>query len=1601
MDRSLYPNGCIVDQVALRRTETSKANEILRGRTDWTSRGVYTGGEITVNAVDDTKVDVAQFGGFAPNGEYIASTSDYFSISLSDYTLNTVNLLVAVYCENYKNNVPHETDGESYPSYAEASLRVRAYTEAEYVALPTTDANLANDAQDRCLILGKITANGAGVALTTSSIQSPTEYDNILYATPLVPTTITGVTILGVSSGTATGDGTLEYYNDGVGNLYLRWSSSASIWAAVAPPGTGWEAFTSDEIRSIPDPSGEYVRIQVVVSELPTSPITTIVQETITITNLYYQEIPRLTAEDVLHRNLQGTGTPTPQNPHGMSLNDFTDSDLALLNEHQDIMHSNGVWKGSNASCMECTVSFPVAGDQLNITEPTSADLYYINGVKLNTIDTSSFLFIPSVVPTSASGVHFYEVSVSDSGSTAVNLKMSFSSRNITGVWVVGSSESYPAGTYDLSLTVSGATSYAFSWDSGESVTVTSSMDSQVIRLYAENNVDWIDLFVNINDASGDPDGQPIVALGVYTDPIVVYASLDWSQHLHLCSVCGWWNGSAAPARFQIGYKPYDVSRSVVDTRLWGTLAVDNLSDSALQDIFYSPQDELHESGVLYKRNTTYYDFDDYGASGLAISIRGGSYYCRGKRLNFSGDNVLLSDNAVNLVYLDSNGNLDYLDVTTDFAGDVEDALAYIIGGTKLTPPNSAVYHATDLIDPPERGVALYQITTSGGSITGTINVMRNVNGPVDAWSVAQFSTSALASFDSLYTAFMYANLRSSRDYKLTIKLTGQSYISSVITQPTNVEVEGNRNSTLTNIIVNYVSASGVWVLSSGCSVRNVSIANNVSGVAIALHNYCTISGCSYTAGAVAFGDTFLYSGSSYSGIKVFNNSATVQHCFISASASSSTSDIWVENNQITQYGSNSSPSSLIYLKGKNFFVSKNHITTDNNTSYTIGILVYSYGDSLISENIIEVGEGDDSANELAISVVNVGSYSPKIINNTISRVSGDTFYAGLGIYVVGRSVDARGNKISNMGGGICLLSTEIADTNISDNTLSGCYHFGVKVYTSTTFSSLDNLTISDNQCSGMTKNSSGSALSVFGTGLYGIYLKGTLATTVTVGNVNVSGNEITTLSNDIGSTYGVVSGIVFDVSAPITAGIDCFAIDGNKVKDLASTNNSVYALDFTVAAGAGASTLLVKGVSISNNQVKSVSALSGDAYGIYSEFHLDSSNTTLLEGLCVNGNSVSGFYGHNDASGVANGIRINDVGPLGSVFGFTCNSNTVGTISNNTVASGTNNDSTYVCGIHNSLKNSVISNNTISIVGSGGSASTARGDGIRCYANGTTVPTIRSVISGNSIQVNWAGIHAAGVSDACIFEIIGNKINSGSVGIYVSARSTGSVVSSNDIYVAATNDWEAAGCLLTGAGGIVCNQTNFYNSSIENNYINLVGSSNTYSANIWAEGISALSIVGNRTNQSGAVVGGVFHIYAYNCTGCVSISENVVDNSARSGASGIWYTLPFDVASLVSMNNNKIFASNNSGGSIYEFYMDLNSGGTLAQGFALGNVVAASYGAAALPKVGLVNPYPSAGTIVNVTRSTVYFKDFSSADAWVYSESNMCTNSAGLVDWW
>ena len=52
MEGSRYPDGVQVDNSALKRTETTKSDQIKRLRTDATSRGIYSGGVIIQNGVN-------------------------------------------------------------------------------------------------------------------------------------------------------------------------------------------------------------------------------------------------------------------------------------------------------------------------------------------------------------------------------------------------------------------------------------------------------------------------------------------------------------------------------------------------------------------------------------------------------------------------------------------------------------------------------------------------------------------------------------------------------------------------------------------------------------------------------------------------------------------------------------------------------------------------------------------------------------------------------------------------------------------------------------------------------------------------------------------------------------------------------------------------------------------------------------------------------------------------------------------------------------------------------------------------------------------------------------------------------------------------------------------------------------------------------------------------------------------------------------------------------------------------------------------------------------------------------------------------------------
>ena len=145
MDRAIFPNGVLIDQTVLNRVETSKIAEILRAREDITSRGVFSGGAITVNAGDDTLIDVAAFSGYVPNGEYVESAAVTYNIELSDYIANTINYVCAVQTTENSRYKPHESDGTRQATASTNTYRLRVFTEAEYDALLESDDNTDNN----------------------------------------------------------------------------------------------------------------------------------------------------------------------------------------------------------------------------------------------------------------------------------------------------------------------------------------------------------------------------------------------------------------------------------------------------------------------------------------------------------------------------------------------------------------------------------------------------------------------------------------------------------------------------------------------------------------------------------------------------------------------------------------------------------------------------------------------------------------------------------------------------------------------------------------------------------------------------------------------------------------------------------------------------------------------------------------------------------------------------------------------------------------------------------------------------------------------------------------------------------------------------------------------------------------------------------------------------------------------------------------------------------------------------------------------------------------------------------------------------------------
>jgi len=1454
---SLYPDGVLVDQTALRRTETTKAAEIKRNRTDLSSRGMFTGGEITVNATDGTRIDVAQLSGYAPSGEYIETTSDYYSIALDDYTLAAVNYVCAVYTEANVGDQPHESDGEVYAVEAQMAWRIRVFEESVFDALPASDTNLANDAKDRCLLIGKVTANGSGIGLTTSNIFSPTDFDNILYSTPQVLSTISGVTITKVSADTAVGDGTVTFDDTGAPTYTLMWTPAVGGAGAAVP-------FTADGEYNLLDGLGNYITVVVAVSQLPVIGGST--TETVTITNLYNQDIPRHSADDLLHRNKIGTGIVTEVNPHGMSVDDLEGVSVATaIQEHQDVQHCNGIWRESSSSIfgMSLIINTPPGGDTLVVQPPATSDLYYINGRKLNTMAPTNILFTPAnftaglLGSTVKEGAKLYEVYVDDDSVLKVNLRTDTNAtptpaRTVSGVWVIDMSDDHPAGDYDLKCVVTAGPIYTFTWGlnggtSGLPVVIDNTTppgvgdaEGQVIRLYDATGVNWIDVYVNKSVYGPSADARLPVGIATYTDTLIVHAHLDYDQNMKIGSLMYWWDISRGTLGWSIDFAGGGGDRQTIDRRPWGNLCAVNIADEALQHIEYDSVDELHYSGILFARDEMNGGFHtDADFTGLDFPVGGGSYYLRGKRMESEGNSGLtVYDDSTSLVYADTEGQIVSMNIgaATSFGNDVLEAMKWVLGSSYERTASPDIPYTADDLDYAEKGVPLYVVTAASGNITLYFDVSRNVNGPVDPWSVGgrrdytplsiAISDKPLAAFDSLKAAFLHADVMldgANGVGGLTVKLIGDSYIFDgfPVTQSLGIDVGGIGSSSTEypRVSILGTSTSGMWILAGRNRVSRANLVPTLTdgdndSISMLLSDHCLVDRVDASTTTLGVGVLNLHRV-----FQVDGEYVEIRGCVIDTSGGainilSGSDNCYIHHNKISggtqtdvSYGR-----SLVYadtvemFKVSDSYFDCSHRDTNLNPTYPINILNSSgctvEGNTIFAQNgyVPPSGVHVEISRKMDINNNRILGYNTVPDLNPTSVLQGNDV---TGVYVEESSeITIRSNKIVNVGGGIVVAPSSVNGIIIEDNLIDMFYSGGISVLASYV----------DTDRSGV------------------------------VSRVSILNNKITRGSMVSGSVGGFMIGIAFTLdffTLPSISRVEDIRIEGNSISWLVNTEQSysdTRCISVNLSGGSAGDTPIIAGLSICDNVIENIEA-TDKIYGITVPLKFNLSSDPSSFSICRNTidadptsvtNEFFGVYAFFDTS-VSGGeylnieaAEINDNGiraessAMGAATGIFMGAGLSCTLSGNTIKL---NDGTNGIGIKNYCDRSLISNNHIDgrvaegiILGSlsGGadyspSDQTVQGNtireadhyGIRCIDG----PAPRWLtISDNDIHItfNVTGIDGdSGIyigDNATEFSILGNRIwmlsdtpatvSEYIYGIMVGADHRGSwTVASNDVF--------------------------------------------------------------------------------------------------------------------------------------------------------------------------------------------------------------------------
>ena len=785
--RAIFPEGVEIHQPDLGFERDTRIFEHLQLFLDGAASGVQSGLAVTPNGGDATKVDIASGTAYSPNGSYCVLAIPQSAIPLADGTLGVVNLVGLVYTETQSNPQPHETGSSSPNTRANRSTRVRVLTQAQYDALPQTDANLSNDDRDRFCVVARVVATGGG--LSTSDITLPTVFRTVNEASALI--NITGVSITGIADSTSEGTGTLTFTLAGT---LLSWQAPGeAVGADVAVGAGGFFTLISG--------GGSTLQVFVITASLPGGNQT----DSVVITNIYSQIVARMSYEDWLHRSKLGTGVPSDTNPHGLTVNDIGGVGLAELEAHMDLQHSNGIWRGSAANALLCSIDETAVPDRLLVVAPAGGDTYYVNGTRLSTIVNSTVLFTGAPV-----NAVLYEIIVDNAGNVTASARATWPSpRTITGVEIIDVSDNTGAGARTLSFVFA---TTILSWDGGTTQNVSA---GGRFRLMSSDEQSVIEVHVL----------TALLPLVNQSDSITVNALADTDAYLRLGMVA--WHGSADGF---LGYGPPTLDAQMLDKRLFGTLTNADRQDevvltrtrpiipgeSAPNNVVQVTQRLLPEERALDELRATgvVVGFDRAeirslavtAGAGLTVVVEGGACYVHGERFDVAPSaSLAVPNNTTSHVYVDATGALRVADTATA-------AFSVLVG--------------TQSIEVPGAGAVLARVVTSGGAVTDVQDFRRNVTriDGKDAYSVASSDGREIAQFFSLQAAIAYAQQAGISEVRIVGAFAETIVTPISITTPLRVVCEPFANPTFSGTATHLFAVGangmleilgGIWTFSS------------------------------------------------------------------------------------------------------------------------------------------------------------------------------------------------------------------------------------------------------------------------------------------------------------------------------------------------------------------------------------------------------------------------------------------------------------------------------------------------------------------------------------------------------------------------------------------------------------------------------------------------------------------------------------------------------------------------------------------------------------------------------------------------------------------